>query len=405
MTFYERAFRYIQRKKSKSALLLSCFLIISIMILCATIVLQTAQATNHSIHEKMGTKLVLENQQGKNRMTIEMVSQLLNLTSVTKINRVASHIAYPANFSPIMLKEGTEKLNLAVTLHAYDNTEIDGPFAQEKYRLLAGVPITEKQDGILINSILAEANQLAIGDQLTFETETGGTVSGKVIGLFFSGMERKQENSIPSANRIENQIFVHHKLFQTLYGEGGYSSLIVYTDYPEKLVDLYQQVKLVMDNSTSMTTSDTLYRQMQAPLKQIIRMTTLMLALIVITAMIVISLLLWMWTRTRSKEIAVLISLGVSKINVLLQSLTESLALFALSVLGAAGCSEFLARRLLQGLFSTGDFSSMTNIHLEGQHLLTLLLLGSIIILVAVGLSIYPTLRANPGDTLSKMEG
>lgn len=405
MTFYERAFHYIQRKKSKSILLLSCFLIISIMVLCATIVLQTAQATSHSIQEKMGTKLVLENQHGENRITEETISRILDLTSVTKINRVASNIAYPANFSPVIIKEGTENLNLAVMLHAYDNTEIDGLFAQEKYRLLDGKPITEKQNGILINSILAEVNQLSIGDLLTFETQTRKTVSGNIIGIFFSGMERKQEDTIPAANRIENQIFVNHELFKTLYGESGYSSLSVYTDDPEKLNELYQQTESFIDSSTSITTSDTLYRQMQAPLKQIIRITVLMLALIVMTAIIVLSLLLCMWTRTRIKETAVLISLGVSKLSLFLQSLTESLTLFALSVLGATVFSKFFTQRLMKGLFSVGDLSMITNTRLKGEHLLTLLLLGSVIILIAVGISIFPTLWANPRDTLSRMEG
>lgn len=49
MTFYERAFRYIWRKRSQSILLLVCFFIISVIVLSATVILQSAQATNLSI--------------------------------------------------------------------------------------------------------------------------------------------------------------------------------------------------------------------------------------------------------------------------------------------------------------------------------------------------------------------
>ena len=405
MTFYNRAFCYITRKRSKSILLLSCFLIISTMVLCATMILQTAQATTLSIQEKTGTKLILQNKQGENGITDETISSITEMTSVSKINRVASNTAYPANFSPVVLKDGTEALNLSVTLHAYDNTEIDGLFAQEKYRLLDGQPITENQNGILVNSLLAELNQLSIGDQLVFETETGETASGEIIGIFFSGMERRQEDNITAAYRIENQIFVNHGLFEKLYGISGFSSVSVYTADPEKLNDLYQQTELLIDDTISITTSDTLYQQMQAPLKQVIRITSLMLVLIVITAVIVISLLLCMWTRTRTKETAVFISLGISKGNLLLQAMTESLTLFALSVFGATAISSLFAGRIMNHLFTTGDFASMSNTHLETQHLLTLLLLGSVIVLIAVGISILPTLRANPRDTLSRMEG
>lgn len=405
MNFYQRAFRYIQRKKSKSILLFMCLLIISTMILSASMMLQTAQATSRSMWEKTGTKLVLKNLRGENKIAGNVIAEISELPTVTKINRIASNIAYPGDFSPVIVNDGTEPINFAVTLHAYDNTEIDGQFAQEKYRLIKGVPITENQDGILVNSILAEVNGMSIGDQITFTTDDGNIASGKIIGIFFSGMERRQDDSTAAAYRIENQIFIDHGLFETLYGEVGYSSVSVYTTEPERLNDLNQQIELLIDSDISIATSDVLYQQMQAPLKQVIRITTLMLALIVITAIIVISLLLCMWARTRTKEFAVLISLGVSKSNLLLQSITESLTLFAFSVVGAAAISSLFTKQIMSSLFETNDLVSMVNTHLEAKHLLMLLILGGVIVLAAVGISIFPTLRANPRETLSRMEG
>lgn len=405
MRFYQRAFRYIYRKKNKSILLFLCFLIISTMVLCAAIVLETAQATSLSMWEKTGTKIILKNQQGENCIKADLIPEILEFEAVTKINRIASNIAYPGDFSPVIMKEDSDALNSAVTLWAYDNTETDGQFAEEKYRLLDGKPITENQNGILVNSRLAELNGFHIGDQLTFITESGNTATGEIIGIFFSGMERRQDNSIVSAYRIENQIFVDHTLFETLYDEGGYSSLSVYTDDPANLSSLRRQVESLVDDDTSITTSDLLYQQMQAPLKQVIRITTLMLVLVMVTAIVVVSLLLCMWMRTRTKEMAVLISLGISKGNLLLQSMTESFLLFGLSVLGAAAVSSLFASRMMHSLFETNDYSILANAHLEGIHLLMLLLLGGIIVLIAVGISVLPTLRANPRDTLSRMEG
>ena len=102
---------------------------------------------------------------------------------------------------------------------------------------------------------------------------------------------------------------------------------------------------------------------------------------------------------------AVLISLGFSKGNLLMQSMTESIVLFVLSVIGASAISSLFAKNLMDSIFSSGDFASVQNVHLEGQHLMMLLMIGSMIVLVAVGISIFPTQRANPRDTLSKMEG
>ncbi len=406
MRFYQRAFRYFCRKKNKSVLLFLCFFITSTMILCGTMVLQTAQATSRSMWEKTGTKIILKDQKGENEIQRELASQFLELPHVTKINRIASHTAYPGDFMPVIVKDDESDQGASVTIQAYDNTEIDGSFAEEKYRLLDGNPIKEDHSGILVNSLLAELNGFQIGDPLTFVAENGNTATGEITGIFFSGIERKQDASIISAYRIENQIFVDHALFETLYGDEGYSSIAVYTDDPENLSSLRQQIEpFVAGDDIDITTSDLLYHQMQAPLEQVIRISSLMLVLIIITAVIVISLLLCMWMRTRTKEMAVFISLGISKGSLFLQAMTESFSLFALSVIGAVVISSLFAGQFMHSLFETYELAVIANAGLSKTHLLTLLLLGSVIVFIAVGISIVQILRANPRNTLSKMEG
>lgn len=406
MRFDQRAFRYLWRKRSKSILLLCILLVISTMILAATMILQTAQTTSSSIQEKTNSKIVLQSQNGKNIINSELIAQIAAFEDVSGINRTASGTAYPVNFSPVTYAESSEPENLTVAVKAYDNTEIDGLFAEEKYRLLEGVPISEEHpQGILINSILAQANGLTIGNQLEFETEDGTSVSGEIIGIFFSGMERKQEDSILSVYRIENQVFVDHSFFEMLFGTPGFSSVSVYTSVPEQMDVLHSDIEQLVGEEINLVESDTLYAQIQAPLQQVIRVTIVMLVLTLITAVIVVSLLLCMWMRTRQKEFAILISLGKSKWDLLSQVITESVTLFLLSVLGAACCTNLLSGKIMQSLFSAEEFSSIMNAHVQGRHLLTLIVVGGFIVLLAVGISIFPTLRTNPRDTLSRMEG
>ena len=406
MRFDQRAFRYLWRKRSKSILLLCILLVISTMILAATMILQTAQTTSSSIQEKTNSKIVLQSLNGKNIINSELIAQIAAFEDVSGINRTASGTAYPVNFSPVTYAESSEPENLTVAVKAYDNTEIDGLFAEEKYRLLEGVPISEEHpQGILINSILAQANGLTIGNQLEFETEDGTSVSGEIIGIFFSGMERKQEDSILSVYRIENQVFVDHSFFEMLFGTPGFSSVSVYTSVPEQMDVLYSDIEQLVGEEINLVESDTLYAQIQAPLQQVIRVTIVMLVLTLITAVIVVSLLLCMWMRTRQKEFAILISLGKSKWDLLSQVITESVTLFLLSVLGAACCTNLLSGKIMQSLFSAEEFSSIMNAHVQGRHLLTLIVVGGFIVLLAVGISIFPTLRTNPRDTLSRMEG
>lgn len=406
MRFDQRAFRYLWRKKSKSVLLFCILLVISTMVLSAAMILQTAQATSNAIREKTNSKVVLQSQSGKNSISAELIAQITSLENVSSINRTASSTAYPVNFLPVTYKESVEPENLTVTMQAYDNTESDGLFAEEKYRLLDGTAINEEHpQGILINSLLAQANGLEIGDWLEFETQDGTSASGEITGIFFSGMEQKQEDSILSAYRIENQIFVDHSLFETLFGGQGFSSVSVYTSAPEQMDILCDEILLLAGEKINLTTSDALYSQIQAPLQQVIHITTLVLFLTLITAAIVVSLLLCMWMRTRQKEFAIFISLGESKWNLLLQVITESAALFLLSAFGAAVCTNLFSSRIMQFLFSSEELGGMMDAHIQGQHLMMLIILGGSIVLLAIGISIFPTLRANPRDTLSRMEG
>lgn len=406
MRFEQRAFRYLWRKKSKSILLFCILLVISTMILASTMILQTAQVTSRSIQQKTNAKLVLQSQDGKNRITPEIIARIITFQDVSAINRMATSTAYPSGFFPVTASDSPKPENLMVTLQAYDNTGTDGVFSEEKYRMLEGNAIdAEHPQGILVDSILAEANGLALGSQIEFETEDGKTASGTIIGIFFSGMERKQETSILSAYRIENRIFVDHTIYEALFGVQGYSYISVFTSHPERMDELYDDIQQVIEDEISITTSDTLYTAIQAPLQQVIQITTVMLVLTLITAVIVVSLLLCMWMRTRQKEFAVLISLGESKWSLVLQVVTEGLALFLMSVVGATFCTNLFSGEMVKRLFSSEDFSSMMNAHIQWEHLVSLIALGGLIVIVSIGISVLPTLQANPRDTLSRMEG
>ena len=263
MKFYQRAFQYVKCKKSKSILLFLCFLVLDISILCASMILQTAQETSASIQEKTGAKLVLECK-GKYTIPIVLADRIAELPNVTEVNRSALYTAYLPGLMPVTDSASTDPINRSVTLCGYDRTDMDSPFAEGKYRLLEGTTITQENSGVIIHSFLAQAN----------------------------GMARKQEGEILAAHRIENQIFISNGILSKLCESEAFLSLSVYTDNPAHLDELQKQVEPLVDDTVRISSSDSLYRQMQAPLKQVTGITTLMLGIVLVTAVIVISLML-----------------------------------------------------------------------------------------------------------------
>ncbi|MCI8275638.1 MAG: ABC transporter permease [Lachnospiraceae bacterium] len=405
MKFWRRGFCYLGRKKGKSLMLLGIFFVISILLLVSFVILKTAEETGQRLREKTGSKLLLQTGDGKCGITEEMLSEILALPDVRDVNRSTAHEAYPSGFFPVTGSESEAVENRTVTLQAMDDTGADRWFAEEKYRLLEGSPIDRTvKNGILVNSILAEANGLKVGDELDFETEEGRKASGRIVGIFFSGMERRQDASVLSAYRIENQIFTDHELFKELFGTGGFSSVSIYCSRPERLEELYGEIEGMMGEGMELSASDTLYERLQAPLQQAASVTTVLLVLTLAASSVVVSLILCMWMRNRQKEFAVLISLGSSKIDILLQIFTEAVGLFLVSVFGAVCFTGIFAGGILRRLFGAGELAALAQARVEGEHLWALLLFGGALVLFSSGLSAVPVMKENPRDILSRME-
>ena len=123
MKFYQRAFQYVKCKKSKSILLFLCFLVLDISILCASMILQTAQETSASIQEKTGAKLVLECK-GKYTIPIVLADRIAELPNVTEVNRSALYTA-----SKVMVSPSFKPLAWAKKLSVYTRSCVPKPFS------------------------------------------------------------------------------------------------------------------------------------------------------------------------------------------------------------------------------------------------------------------------------------
>ena len=136
--------------------------------------------------------------------------------------------------------------------------------------------------------------------------------------------KKTSQQKLSAINRIENQAFIDNSTYKELFKEAEFEKLCIYSKRPEKLDVLEISLQKIFGNDVKLSTSDTLYQQMSAPLEQISKVATLMLILTLITGTIVVSLLLCMWMRTRQKEMAIFMSLGKAKIEIFLQTLLRS---------------------------------------------------------------------------------
>lgn len=405
MPFYQRAFLYLFRKRTKTALLFLILLLVNSMILGTVMILHAAQTTQISIEKKSKAKAVCEITQDRDRISSQDISAVKQLPHITFLNRQAESPAYLSDFLPITASDSQKPENSQIHLTAYDDLEKDGPFATQNYRLTDGTLIQPQLDSsAVIHETFATVNGISIGDQIHLENEHGKTITVTVCGLFLSGNEHQQNNTLDSLYRIENQIFIDIKSYTTLFNSDQFNQLIVYTDQPGQTEALAEELQELFGEKAEVTSSDVLYQQMKAPLEQIIRITKLMMAFTLLSGTVIVSLILCMWMRSRQREMAVLISLGESKGTIFLQTFLESAMIFLLAAIGSC-CLGTLSANVLQTILSASEPTLVMTPSLQMKEIATLFAAGSLVILTAVLLSLVPVLTTNPKDILSRMEG
>ena len=405
MKFYQLAFRYLGRKKSKTFILLLVLLFINSMILGSYMILHATEDSRITMQEKMGTKAVLEVKGSDRFITENEVGEIRDMDGVISVNRMADSAVYPVNFNPITNSDSEEENNWKVTLLSYDELERDSAFSDLRYRLMKGDMITEGSGkGAVINFALADANGLEIGDEMEVGTETGSVINVKIIGVFVAGSERNQMDTLPAVNRIENQIFIDNESYTGLFDNAGYRKIAVYTKKPDQIDVLVQELKDFLGSRVEITTADILYRQLEVPLNRIVRVMKLMLVFTLAAGVTITSILLCMWMRSRKREIAVFISMGKKKTDILMQVFMETAAVFCLSVSGACVIGSGMAG-IMKELLMEENTAVLLSVSLQAGDIAAMFFAGGCIAVIAVCISLLPILRANPKDILSKMEG
>ena len=405
MEFYKRAIRYLARKRSKTAILFLVLFVAETMILCTVTILRASEEAKSSLQEKTKSKVIAEISDKDHLITTEDINAIFNFDGVKDINKMAKSQCCPVGFRLYTGNQDSTKENSQAQVVSYDSLSADGPFAEGQIRLIKG-DFPEDKNEIVVNQNLAEMNQWELGDTVLLKNDAGEKINAVISGLYLSGTESKQTKSTLAVYRIENTIYGMPELALKLQRQKGFESASVYVKNPEQLTSIEQQISRKLGKKVELTKSDALYRQMEQPLKQVVRVVKLMLILTIGTAAIVITLLLCMWMRARKKETAVYISLGENKGTIFLQILLEGLLVFFMATVISVLSGNYMAEALKKLLFTENQISSVPlEIGIRVADIGWLAVAGAGILLISVGISLIPILLANPKDTLSEMEG
>lgn len=394
MNILSRTIKYITRKKSKSVLLLLVFLVVNVMLLSTNAMIHSLENTKDQIKQNTKSKLIVNILDDNNPIKNTVIQELEELNNINFINKRSSIIM---SMDTLKAVNDTSDKNL-LNIIAYDDLSKDSLFEEGKYKLLEGKIQNLHGDEVIVNHTFAEVNGLAIGDILTIKED----IVVKIVGIFMSNDEENQPKMIASKDRIENQIYISQELMNKINDNPVYTEVYAYVDNPDLIQTMQTKVSDICKEYV-VTNTDTLYQQIKIPIDQVQRIASLIQIITIITSCVITTLILSMWIRARYKEMAVMISLGISKFRIYLQTFLESFILFIIGSIVASGLTFIF----LDTLTTFMPMVENVSIHLKLtlNDIFMQIGIGTITITIALLVAQIPVLKTNPKEILSKMEG
>ena len=290
-------------------------------------------------------------------------------------------------------------------------SEKDNYFTDEGFKLISGEHITpDKKQVALVHEDFANANGLNIGDYIVLKNVEGKEVEVKVkiIGIFTSTRKSDSEEYMDTTNLFENIIFTDLNTSARLIYETD-SKNSQYGDFevedPEKLDNLIAEMKEIEDvswDNCKITKNDSNYENTKESLDGLRKIVSTAIAIILIISVILVVLILNLWTKHRTNEIGILLSIGISKKDLVWQQIVEVLIIsvpaFILSFVTSSIATKVIGSKLINSISSSIDIT--VNIH----DWLIVSGIGLLIILVSTIISIYQITKIKPRDIFSKID-
>lgn len=383
----------------KSVLLLLLFLVINSMVLGTLGIRKVSLGLAEELRKNTESKITLESMDTNQPFEEADMQTIGDAPNVNRLNRISEIQVISTACIPVVGSEGSRDV---FSVHGYDKLENDSPFADKVYRLIEG-NYPQSSEEVVINQFLAEDNGIQIGDKIIFGTMDKENQEAVVSGLFLSGMERSQTENVATVNRIENQIYGTADFVNSLSGSNSFINVAVYVNDPEQLMDTKEVLEKMYQGRATIGMTDNTFQKLKMMIGQTGRITFLIFILTVAAGSLITSLLLAMWMRSRKTEIAVLISLGISKRNILLQMILEEVIVYFIAFIGASIAAKSLLPQISNSM-AIMQGNRMT-LELSLGWILLVLCIGLVAIMVLTGIAIFPYMKKPIKEILAEMEG
>ena len=418
MSIFNRAYLYIIRKKVRSSILFFIVTLISLFLLSGSILNTTVGTISKNLYKDVNFGFTIESIDKSNKEiekdTLKKINEVVGVNQknyiYAKSVNVVDKKVVQENQNITITEEMKNKSNL-VMMNGITSTKNNIDFKSEVLKLEKGRHIEENdQNKILVHEKFASMNNLNLGDKIKLE-QNGKTVEFEVVGIF-SGEKTNNFEGL-SSDFIENTVYTDYNSSQKLldYSSNNKVTSVEYgVNNPTELDDIIKNVGSLGINNISVSKSNKNYELVTSSVESITKLTNMIRIGSVIVGVVILSLVLMFWIRERLYEIGILLSLGISKINLILQFVVETLMVTIFGFLSALGL-EFILLKYISGN-ATSIFSEdlpkiisdeLTKISINGSNIIGVIIVMVTIVIISVVVALLPILKMKPKKILTQI--
>ena len=422
----KNAIAYITRKRNRTLII---FIILTIVLSCLYSCLTIMKSSNEiekALYESSNSSISITKKDG----TYFNVNQFKDIEKIKEVEKIIIQYDGLAKLKDAKVVSGEQRINRedlsdefknVVSLEATNNTKRNILFSSGVFTIKEGKNIGENdKDSIIVHEEFAKQNNLKLGDEVDLELldiEKSGKIKShkfKIIGIF-SGKKQETYTGL-SSDFSENMVFVDYSTSQEILNKSEdnkiANKILMYSGSAESTdLALNKLKELKIDESKYFVEKDSnAFEESLESVSGIKHMIKIMTYSIMLGGIIVLSLILILWLRERIYEIGIFLSIGTSKIQIIMQFIFELLFISIPSIISSLFLGNVLLKVIVDGFVNSEDSmisggslinnsSFMLNITTLGQSYLILI---SIIVLSVVFASSLILIK-KPKEILSKI--
>ena len=418
MSIFNRAYLYIIRKKVRSSILFLIVTLISFFLLSGSVLNTTVNNISKNLYKDVNFGFNIESVDKSNKEiekdTLKKIEELKGITTKNYIFSkpvvVEGKKVVQENQNITLNDEVKNKSNL-VMMNGITASKSNIDFKSEVLKLEKGRHIEENdKNKIMIHEKFSELNNVNLGDKIKLSQE-GKTLELEIVGIY-SG-EKTNTFSGLSSDFIENTVYTDYKSSQelsNLIANNKVTSVEYGVEDPTKLDDVIKNVENLGINNLMVSKSNKNYELVTSSVESITKITNMIRIGSVVVGVVILSLILMFWVRERTYEIGILLSLGTSKVNLVLQFIVEVILVTIFGLMIALGIEiatiKYLASNV-GSIFSEELPKSIADelmkMSVNGIDIVNLVIVMIAIVIISVVVALLPILKMKPKKILTNI--